>query len=272
MIANVLTIAGSDSGGGAGIQADLKTFSALRTYGCSVLTALTAQNTRAVTAIHEVPPEFVTAQLDAVFGDIEIAAVKIGMLANRAVIEAVAQGLARHRARNVVLDPVMVAKSGDRLLRPDAVLSLKERLLPRADLITPNLPEAGDLLGREPPSDVAGMIAAAAALRALGPRAVLVKGGHTAGAESLDVLDDGGAPLVLAARRLLTANTHGTGCTLSSAIAALLARGLPLRDAVQAAKAYLTAAIAASDQLTVGAGHGPVHHFHALWAHEDTGA
>jgi hydroxymethylpyrimidine/phosphomethylpyrimidine kinase len=266
MIPNVLTIAGSDSGGGAGIRADLKTFSALRTYGCSVLAALTAQNTRAVTAIHEVPPKFVTAQLDAVFDDIEIAAVKIGMLSSSAVIEAVADGLERHRARNVVLDPVMVAKSGDRLLRPDAVARLRERLLPLADLITPNLPEAGDLLGRAPPSDQAGMIAAAAALRALGPRAVLVKGGHAGTPDSIDVLDDGGEPLVLTARRLHTGNTHGTGCTLSSAIAALLAQRLPHREAVHAAKAYLTAAIAAAGQLSVGRGHGPVHHFHALWA------
>jgi hydroxymethylpyrimidine/phosphomethylpyrimidine kinase len=265
MIANVLTIAGSDSGGGAGIQADLKTFSALGAYGCSVLAALTAQNTRAVTAIHEVPPRFVAAQIDSVFYDIEIAAVKIGMLSSSAVIEAVADGLTCHRPRNIVLDPVMVAKSGDRLLRPDAFASLRRRLLPLADVVTPNLPEAGDLLGLAPPVDEAGMIAAAAALRELGPRAVLVKGGHTAAPESIDVLDDGGKPLVLVAQRLQTANTHGTGCTLSSAIAALLAQGMSLRDAVQAAKAYLTAAIEAADQLSVGSGHGPVHHFHALW-------
>jgi hydroxymethylpyrimidine/phosphomethylpyrimidine kinase len=269
MIANVLTIAGSDSGGGAGIQADLKTFSALGAYGCSVLAALTAQNTRAVTAIHEVPPRFVAAQIDAVFDDIEIAAVKIGMLSSSAVIEAVADGLTCHRPRNIVLDPVMVAKSGDRLLRPDAFASLRRRLLPLADVVTPNLPEAGDLLGLAPPVDQAGMIAAAAALRELGTRAVLVKGGHTEAPESIDVLDDGGEPLVLVARRLQTANTHGTGCTLSSAIAALLAQGMSLRDAVQTAKAYLTAAIAAADQLDVGSGHGPVHHFHALWAQKD---
>ncbi len=181
-VPNILTIAGSDSGGGAGIQADLKTFAALRTYGCSVIAALTAQNTQTVTAIHDVPPEFVTAQIDAVFADIEIAAVKIGMLSSGGVIEAVAAGLERHRARNIVLDPVMVAKSGARLLRPDAVAALKQRLLPLAAVITPNLPEAGDLLGIEAPRDQAGMTAAAAALRALGPRAVLVKGGHIEGA------------------------------------------------------------------------------------------
>ena len=268
MIANVLTIAGSDSGGGAGIQADLKTFSALGTYGCSVITALTAQNTRAVTAIHEVPAEFVRAQLDAVFDDIAIAAVKIGMLASSAIVEAVAAGLERHGAPNVVLDPVMVAKSGDRLLRPDAVSALKERLLPLSTLITPNLPEAGDLLGLEEPEDEAGMIAAAAGLRARGARAVLVKGGHMEEADSIDILDDGGEPLTLVAPRVATANTHGTGCTLSAAIAALLGQGMELRRAVRDATAYLTQAIAAADRLEVGHGHGPVHHFHAWWPQE----
>jgi len=269
-IPNVLTIAGSDSGGGAGIQADLKTFAAFGTYGCSVICALTAQNTRTVTAIHDVPPDFVSAQLDAVFDDIEIAAVKIGMLSNSGVIEAVAAGLERHRARNIVLDPVMVAKSGARLLRPDAVEALKQRLLPLALLITPNLPEAGDLLGIEAPRDEAGMMAAAAALRALGPQAVLVKGGHIEARDSIDILDDGGEPLTLAAPRVATVNSHGTGCTLSSAIAALLGKGLPLRAAVQVAKAYLTEALQAADQLQVGHGHGPVHHFHALWADRAT--
>jgi hydroxymethylpyrimidine/phosphomethylpyrimidine kinase len=265
-IPNVLTIAGSDSGGGAGIQADLKTFSALGTFGCSVITALTAQNTRAVTGIHDVPPEFVTAQLDAVFDDIEIAAVKIGMLSRPEVIVAVAEGLERHRAANIILDPVMVAKSGDRLLREEAVGALSERLLPLATLITPNLPEAGVLLDIEPAHDHAGMIQMAKALRALGPRAVLVKGGHLEGPESIDVLDDGsGEPLILVAPRVATRHTHGTGCTLSSAIAALLARGEGLRESVRAAKAYLTGALRAADQLRVGHGHGPVHHFHALW-------
>jgi hydroxymethylpyrimidine/phosphomethylpyrimidine kinase len=268
LIANVLTIAGSDSGGGAGIQADLKTFSALGVYGASVIAALTAQNTRAVTAIHEVPPEFVVAQLDAVFDDIEIAAVKIGMLSSPATIEAVADGLRRHGARRIVLDPVMVAKSGDRLLREDAVSTLRKRLLPLATVITPNLPEAAVLLEEEVVRDEAGMIGAAARLRELGPEAVLLKGGHLETKDSIDVLDDGAEPLTLAAPRIATANTHGTGCTLASAIAALLARGLPLRDAVQGAKAYVTAAIRAADRLSVGHGHGPVHHFHALWREE----
>jgi hydroxymethylpyrimidine/phosphomethylpyrimidine kinase len=269
MIANILTIAGSDSGGGAGIQADLKTFSALGTYGCSVITALTAQNTRAVTAIHEVPAAFVTAQIDAVFDDIEIAAVKIGMLASPEIIMAVAEGLERHRARIVVLDPVMVAKSGDHLLRPEAVTALKGRLLPLASVITPNLLEAGVLLGVEPPVDEAGMVEAAARLRMLGPQSVLLKGGHLEKDHSIDIFDDGGEPLTLVAPRIDTANTHGTGCTLSAALAALLGQGMLLRDAMQAAKTYITGAIRAADQLSVGRGHGPVHHFHRWWPKED---
>jgi hydroxymethylpyrimidine/phosphomethylpyrimidine kinase len=269
MIANILTIAGSDSGGGAGIQADLKTFSALGAYGCSVITALTAQNTRAVTGIHEVPAAFVTAQLDAVLDDIDIAAVKIGMLATPEVIDAVAAGLERHRVRIVVLDPVMVAKSGDHLLRPEAVHALCERLLPLASVVTPNLLEAGVLLDMEPAVDEAGMVEMAARLRTLGPQAVLLKGGHREGAESIDVFDDGGEPLTLATPRIDTANTHGTGCTLSSALAALLGQGMAPRDAVRAAKAYITEAIRASDRLRVGSGHGPVHHFHRWWPAED---
>ena len=271
MIANILTIAGSDSGGGAGIQADLKTFSALGTYGCSVITALTAQNTRAVTAIHEVPAAFVTAQIDAVFDDIEIAAVKIGMLATPEVIAAVADGLERYRVRTVVLDPVMVAKSGDHLLRPEAVAALKERLLPLAGVITPNLLEAGVLLDMEPPVDEAGMVEAAARLRMLGPQTVLLKGGHLEQAHSVDILDDGGEPLTLVAPRIDTANTHGTGCTLSAALAALLGRGMRPREAVRAAKAYVTEAIRAADRLRVGSGHGPVHHFHRWWPEGDQG-
>jgi hydroxymethylpyrimidine/phosphomethylpyrimidine kinase len=269
MIANILTIAGSDSGGGAGIQADLKTFSALGAYGCSVIAALTAQNTRAVTGIHEVPAAFVTAQLDAVFDDIEIAAVKIGMLASPEIIRAVADGLERHHTGPVVLDPVMVAKSGDHLLRPEAVHALKARLLPLATVITPNLLEAGVLLAMEPPVDEAGMLEAAARLRTLGPEAVLLKGGHREGAESIDVFDDGGEPLTLASARIDTPNTHGTGCTLSSALAALLGQGLAPRDAVPAAKAYITEAIRAADRLRVGTGHGPVHHFHRWWPREE---
>ena len=269
MIANVLTIAGTDPTSGAGIQADLKTFSALGTYGLTVITALVAQNTQGVCSIHEVPEGFIGEQLDAVFDDVEVHAVKIGMLSRPEVIEMVAERLERYGAERIVVDPVMVAKSGDRLLREDAVNALRRRLLPMATLITPNLPEAGVLLEREPARDEAGMIEMARALRELGPRAALVKGGHLQGEESIDVIDDGeGVPRVLVAPRIPTRNTHGTGCTLSSAIAALLARGHRLPEAVREAKAYLTDALRASDQLRVGSGHGPVHHFHALWREE----
>jgi hydroxymethylpyrimidine/phosphomethylpyrimidine kinase len=271
MIANILTIAGTDPSGGAGIQADLKTFGALGTYGMSAVTALVAQNTTGVRAILDVPPDFIAAQLDAVFEDVRVDAVKIGMLSQPAVIETVADRLERHRAHRIVVDPVMVAKSGDRLLQPAAVAALRARLLPLAEVITPNLPEAGVLLGLEPVRRAAEMIEAAAALRALGPKAVLLKGGHLAGGEAVDILDDGGEPVTLAAPRIDTANTHGTGCTLSAAIAARLGQGRPLRAAVAEAKAYITAAIAASGQLAVGHGHGPVHHFHALWRERPTG-
>ncbi len=263
-----LSIAGSDSGGGAGIQADLKTFSALGVYGTTVITALTAQNTREVRAIHDVPPGFIGTQLDAVLEDMAVDAVKIGMLSRPAVIEAVAAGLDRHGVTRVVLDPVMVAKSGDALLAPEAVATLREVLLPRALVITPNLPEAGVLLDRTPPEDEAGMREAAEALLALGCRAVLVKGGHLDGSESVDIFHDGSRVQRLAAPRVVTSHTHGTGCTLSSAIAAHLARGLDLAEAVAAAKDYLAGAIAAADSLSVGGGHGPVHHFHAWWPGE----
>lgn len=260
-----VTIAGSDSGGGAGIQADLKTFSALGVYGASVVTALTAQNTHGVTGIHDVPPDFIAAQMDAVFSDLEVDAVKIGMLSRPEVIETVAFGLDRHRISTVVLDPVMVAASGDRLLVPEAVETLRAMLLRRALLITPNIPEAAALLDMAPASSPAEMRAQAERLMAFGPKAVLIKGGHGEGPESVDVLLDAEGVVELAAPRVATRNTHGTGCTLSSAIAAGLARGMELRVAVRAAKDYLTAAIGASDELTIGKGHGPVHHFHALW-------
>ncbi|MBS7546064.1 bifunctional hydroxymethylpyrimidine kinase/phosphomethylpyrimidine kinase [Ancylobacter oerskovii] len=260
-----VTIAGSDSGGGAGIQADLKTFSALGVYGASVITALTAQNTLGVTGIHDVPPAFIAAQMDAVFSDLAVDAVKIGMLSRPEVIEAVAAGLDRHRLDKVVLDPVMIAASGDRLLVPEAIDSLRRQLLPRALLITPNLPEAAALLDEAPAADLDGARRQAERLRALGARAVLVKGGHGDGPDSVDVLLDEQGFMELSAPRLATRNTHGTGCTLSSAIAAGLARGLAVRPAVEAAKAYLTRAIGAADQLTIGRGHGPVHHFHAWW-------
>ena len=262
---NVLTIAGSDSGGGAGIQADLKSFSALGAYGCSVVTAVTAQNTVAVTAIHEVPPSVVAKQLDAVFSDITIDAVKIGMLSSAAIIEVVADALRRHAPSNVVLDPVMVAKSGDRLLAPEAVEALRGALLPQASLLTPNLPEAGDLVGGPAPRDEAEMTEAGRRLLSMGPGAVLVKGGHLEGDEGVDVLVTADDVRRSPFRRIATRNTHGTGCSLSSAIAARLAHGAPLVDAVAEARAFLRRAIDASDRLAVGQGHGPVHHFHAAW-------
>jgi hydroxymethylpyrimidine/phosphomethylpyrimidine kinase len=260
-----LTIAGSDSSAGAGIQADLKTFAALGVYGASVITALTAQNTRAVSAIHDVPADFVAAQIDAVFSDLAVGAVKIGMLARAAVIEEVAVGLDRWKAANVVLDPVMVATSGDRLLAPDAIGALKRELLPRARVVTPNLPEAAALLDTDIATDEDAMQAQAEGILALGARAVLIKGGHGEGAEAVDLLIDASGTMRLAAPRISTTSTHGTGCTLSSAIAAGLAKGLALPDAVRAAKAYVTAAIAAATGHPIGRGHGPLHHFHAWW-------
>jgi len=265
MIAHALTIAGSDSGGGAGIQADLKTFSALGVYGASVITALTAQNTREVRSIHDPPPAFVATQIDAVLEDIRIDAVKIGMLSRPDVIEVVATALERHGVSKVVLDPVMVAKSGDRLLADQAVSALRDRLVPLATVITPNLPEAAVLLGDDASPTEEAMPRLCDRLLALGPRWVLVKGGHLACAESVDLLSDGTVTRRYAASRVQTRSTHGSGCTLSSAIAAGLARGLDVPDAVAVAKEYVTRAIEAGAALEVGTGHGPVHHFHALW-------
>lgn len=260
-----LTVAGSDSGGGAGIQADLKTFSALGVYGASVITAITAQNTRAVTAVHPVPVDIIAAQLDAVFDDLAVAAVKIGMLGGPEVIAAVAEGLAA-QSLPVVLDPVMVAKSGAALLPEAAVAALRKRLLPLATLLTPNLPEAARLLEVEIAASEPEAEAQGRALLALGAQAVLMKGGHAAGAVCVDLLVTGdGGVLRLEAPRLATRNTHGTGCTLASAIAAGLAKGRDLETAVCDAHGYLQGALAAADGLAVGSGHGPVHHFHALW-------
>ncbi len=260
-----VTIAGSDSGGGAGMQADLKTFSALGVYGASVVTALTAQNTRGVTAIHDVPPQFIAAQIDAVFSDLDVRAVKIGMLSQPAVIEAVAAGLDRWQAKNIVLDPVMVATSGDRLLNPDAIDVLKRVLIPRALVITPNLPEAAALLDEPLARNEDEMLAQAGRLRDRGAQAVLIKGGHSEGADSVDMLVLASSFTRLATPRVDTKNTHGTGCTLSSAIAAGLAKGLDLVAAAREAKVYVSEAIAASGRLAIGSGHGPVHHFHKWW-------
>lgn len=260
-----LTIAGSDSSGGAGVQADLKTFAALGVYGASVITALTAQNTTGVSGIHQVPADFVTAQIDAVFSDLDVSAVKIGMVADRAIIEAIVAGLARWSPKHIVLDPVMVATSGDHLLAVDAVATLRTGLIPRAGLVTPNLPEAAALLGEAVATSEAAIASQGARLLAMGCRAVLIKGGHGQGSESIDYLFAGEGTIALPAPRVATKNTHGTGCSLSSAIAAGLAKGEELEAAVRQAKAWISAAIAAADRLDVGRGHGPIHHFHRFY-------
>jgi hydroxymethylpyrimidine/phosphomethylpyrimidine kinase len=260
-----LTIAGSDSSGGAGIQADLKTFAALGVYGASVITALTAQNTSGVGAIHQVPADFVTAQIDAVFSDLEVKAVKIGMVAQLATIDAIAAGLARWSPQHIVLDPVMIATSGDRLLATDAIAALRTKLIPRASLITPNLPEAAALLDEPVASSEAAIEHQGQRLLSMGCRAVLIKGGHGQGTESIDYLISGSGVIALAAPRIATKNTHGTGCSLSSAIAAGLAKGEELESAVRHAKTWISAAIAAADRISVGHGHGPIHHFHGFY-------
>jgi hydroxymethylpyrimidine/phosphomethylpyrimidine kinase len=270
MIPNVLSVAGSDPSGGAGIQADLKAFSALGAYGMSVITALTAQNTQGVRGVQAVEPAFVAAQIDAIFEDVRVDAVKIGMVATAEIAAVIAERLYHHAVRNVVLDPVMVAKSGDRLLREDAVAAVRDRLVPLARVITPNLPEAAVLLSGSEPATLAEMRQAVVALHRLGPRFVLLKGGHLIRGDSTDLLFDGKVVTEFSSQRIDTRNTHGTGCTLSSAIAALLPRH-DMNEAVRQAKAYLTGAIAASDRLTVGGGHGPVHHFHALWTGDQAG-
>ncbi len=270
----LLTIAGSDSGGGAGIQADLKTFSALGCFGMSVITALTAQNTHSVTGIHPVPPEFIRLQIDTVMEDIGVDAVKVGMLHSAEVIRTVANSLQSYPIPYIVVDPVMVAKGGAKLLQDEAVEALRTYLLPLATVITPNLPEARVLLGldtnpsnREKDSDLAVLEHLGRQLASLGPKAVLVKGGHLQGSESSDVLylavED--RFVHFPSRRIPTQNTHGTGCTLSSAIAAYLAHGLPLEQAVGSAKEYLTQALIKGATYRLGNGHGPVHHFHAFW-------
>jgi len=265
VIRNVLSIAGSDPSGGAGIQADLKAFSARGVYGMAVITALTAQNTQGVSGVHVLPPDFVAEQIGAVFADIRVDAVKIGMIANAAIAAAVAEALAPYRGIPIVLDPVMAAKGGATLLAQDAVKALTERLLPLATVLTPNLPEAAALLGEPEARHRDAMASQAQRLLALGPGAVLVKGGHLNSGDSPDVLATGKGLAWFEARRVETKNSHGTGCTLSSAIAAELAKGLASEDAIAIAKRYLAEAVAASGRLTVGSGHGPVHHFHQCW-------
>ena len=261
-----LTIAGSDSGGGAGIQADLKTFSALGVYGASILTALTAQNTVGVQGVHAVPPAFIALQFDSVCSDLPVAAAKVGMLATAEVIQVVAEKIRQHRLKRLVVDPVMVAKSGDRLLAPDACEALVRQLLPLAEVLTPNTEEARDLLGGRFIQNLDDMKEAARALYRLGPRHVLVKGGHiTQGAA--DVLFDGREVAVFEGRRVDTPHTHGTGCTLSAAIAAGLAQGQSVREAVSAAKEFVQGAI--ENALPLGKGRGPLNHMYRSFQRVD---
>lgn len=263
-VPNVLTIAGTDPSGGAGIQADIKAFSALGAYGTSVITTLVAQNTQGVQEIHPIPAGFVKTQLDVLFADVRIDAVKVGMLGGAEIVHAVAVALKQQAPSHVIVDPVMVAKSGDRLLAADAVAVLREEILPHADLITPNLPEAADMLGEEEATDDQGMLAQVERLGELCPR-VLLKGGHLDGPQSVDLLLIDGEVTRLTADRVATRNTHGTGCTLSAAIAALRPQRPDWISAVSDAKDYLTRALAAADRLDVGHGHGPQHHFYAWW-------
>jgi len=259
----VLTIAGSDSGGGAGIQADLKTMSANGCYGMSVITALTAQNTMGVTGIHPVPVDFVKQQMEAVLTDIGTDAVKIGMLYSPELIETVAAQLKKFNVANIVLDPVMVAQSGDKLLRDDAIDAIKKYLLPMADIVTPNLPEASVLLGRKI-RELNELEQAAKDLAKFGSRNILIKGGHLEDGTSDDLLYLGEDKriILLKGKRVTTRNNHGTGCTLSSAIASFIAKGNDIEQAVWLAKTYITGAITAGAAYTIGHGHGPVHHFY----------
>ncbi|MDE2860389.1 MAG: bifunctional hydroxymethylpyrimidine kinase/phosphomethylpyrimidine kinase [Chloroflexota bacterium] len=256
-----MTIAGSDSGGGAGIQADLKTFAALGVYGTSAVTAITAQNTLGVTAVQELPPDMVAAQIDTVMSDIGADAVKTGMLANSGIIRIVAEKVGEHAIDNLVVDPVMVAKGGDRLLQEEAVEALRGLLVPLAVVVTPNLPEASVLVGRSVES-LEDARRAARDILDMGARSVVVKGGHLQG-DAVDVFYDGKQLRELSAPRVDTTSTHGTGCTFASAVAAGLAQGMDMEDAVVRAKEYVTAAIRSA--FPVGGGHGPLHHFHATW-------
>lgn len=265
-IPNVLSIAGTDPSGGAGIQADLKTFGALGAYGMSAITAVVAQNTQGVRGVVALDPGFVADQIDAVFEDVRVDAVKLGMMANAGIIRAVADRLRAHAPRNIVFDPVMIAKSGDPLLDPEAIEALRSELVPLATVITPNLPEAAVLLDRADDWTAEDMAFELPALHALGPEWVLLKGGHlSASKESVDLLFGAEVSRRYRGPRLVTRNDHGTGCTLSAAIAALLPR-LPMEQAVARAKTYLLGALASAGRLDVGQGHGPLNHFHQLWS------
>jgi hydroxymethylpyrimidine/phosphomethylpyrimidine kinase len=263
-IAVALTIAGSDPSGGAGIQADLKTFTALGVYGASVITALTAQNTLGVTGVHSIPPAFIAQQLDAVASDLNIRAVKTGMLGDTATVEAVVAGIKRHVFKTIVVDPVMVATSGDVLLAPDAIDAVRSRLIPLATLITPNLHEAAKLLGTGVARDVSQMEDQGRRLLELGSAAVLIKGGHATGDHAIDVLVTRSGIAHISAPRVETRNTHGTGCTLSAAIAAHMALGKSLDDSVRQAKTFLTEALGAASAQSLGSGAGPVDHLYAI--------
>ncbi|MFM2580514.1 bifunctional hydroxymethylpyrimidine kinase/phosphomethylpyrimidine kinase [Vibrio fortis] len=260
----VLTIAGSDSGGGAGIQADIKAMSATGSFACSVITAITSQNTQGVSAIFPIPLDHVASQLDAVFSDLNVVAVKVGMLADSNIIKVVADKIKQYQPKHLVIDPVMVATSGDLLLEQSAISTLKEALIPLADIITPNLPEGAALTGKPVPESEADMQDMVEELRALGAKAVLLKGGHLEQDEnSNDLLILPSSTALISAKRFPTKNTHGTGCTLSSAIASYLAQGNELTQSVELGKRYISEAIAHADQLNVGQGHGPVNHFYA---------
>jgi hydroxymethylpyrimidine/phosphomethylpyrimidine kinase len=265
MVPNVLSIAGFDPSGGAGVAADLKTFAALGCNGMAVVTALTAQNTQGVKALHVPPADFAAAQIDAIFEDAEVAAVKIGMLACGAIAEEVAERLARYKPRFMILDPVLAATSGEGLATSDTAMAIIRHLFPLVTLVTPNLSEAERLAGKAIAPNRDGMRHAAMALRARGAKAVLVKGGHMQGPASVDVFFDGESFRLFSAPRAETRNTHGTGCTLSSAIAAYLARGYALSEAIGAAKTYLNGALSAADALNAGHGPGPLNHFHEIW-------
>lgn len=269
MIPNSLSIAGLDPSGGAGILADIKAMSALGAYGCAVVAALTAQNTQGVTGIWPVDPVFVGQQIDTLFADVRIDAIKIGMLGQAGVTRLVAEKLHQYKPKHLVLDPVMIAKSGNMLLEPDAVSLMREGLLPLTTILTPNLPEAGVLLEARAVDTLQEMRRVAEKLREKmnhsGHRWVMLKGGHLAGSEAIDLLYDGDRMIELPANRIDTKNTHGTGCTLSAALAALLPQTDDVPEAARRAKAYMTAAISQADRLQVGSGHGPVHHFHAWW-------
>ena len=262
----VLTIAGSDSGGGAGIQADLKTISAMGCFGMSVITALTAQNTKGVTGIHPVPPDFAEKQMEAVFSDIGVDAVKIGMLYSAELIETVARVLKQYKIDKIVLDPVMVAQSGDKLLKDNAIEAIKKHLMPLSSVVTPNLPEASVLLDHKL-QDFEDIKNGAKDLSAYGSRSVLIKGGHLKDNDSSDFLylaqED--RFVTVEGERINTINNHGTGCTLSSAIASGMAKGCGIEEAVRLAKTYITEAIRVGSKYNIGHGHGPVHHFHKFW-------